>query len=82
MVHIFRFKCNLLSAICFNLDQSKTLLSGNGLIRQFFTWWSSDSKFIEVYNQNKAFRLYEEDDMQPFTLNLSQTSPGFYVSTV
>ena len=32
MVLIFHFK--MLSAICFNLDQSKILSSGNGLINQ------------------------------------------------
>ena len=35
MVLIFHFKCSfkMSSAICFNLDQSKILSSGNGLIR-------------------------------------------------
>ena len=35
MVLIFHFKCSfeMLSAICFNLDQSKILSSGNGLIK-------------------------------------------------
>ena len=55
------------SAICFNLDQSKILSSGNGL------------KYSVSYHRNKMLSKVTTTEVG---LTLSQTSPGFYVSAV
>ena len=59
------------SAICFNLDQSKVLSSGNGL------------NHIE-YRVFNGFHFVKvtKTDIENNNSTLSQTSPGFYVSAL
>ena len=67
----------MLSAISFNLDQSKILLSGNGLINKIRIKLTVQHKIKTLYEFKGALNQLLH---HKFCLTLSQTSPGFYVS--
>ena len=79
----------MLSAICVNLDQSKILLSGNGLTKRIFMGPYLGVVLLGI--------MFHRDTWSPFLSGHSsyvfvlmwclrlapfQTSPGFYVSAV
>ena len=69
---IFNFKFKMSSAICFNLDQSKILLSGNGLrkLKAFADDESNIAKMIIsiLYKVKNIVEKEENEDFQLFFL--------------
>ena len=48
----------MLSAICFNLDQSKILASGNGVIKLFHKAMRADDKMFSTLSLTKQHSSY------------------------
>ena len=54
----------MLSAICFNLDQSKIMLSGNGLISPSLESASYQNKNLNLYQMTKFWTGPNEKHLQ------------------